>query len=150
MNPDAERQKLSTGRNRCRKSDAALYPDGTEHYPEQVIIPCEAFRECDFGDFEGKKYLELSGDPDYQKWLDSKGIIAFPGGEHPDAFRKRCENAFLKIAEAYHNAGSIAFVVHGGTIMAILSRFAGGNFFDYQLPNGFLITGEFEQGRIIL
>lgn len=29
-----------------------------------------------------------------------------------------------------------AFVVHGGTIMSVLSRIAGGDFYDYQLDNG--------------
>ena len=30
----------------------------------------------------------------------------------------------------------IGAIVHGGTIMALLSRFYGGDYFDYQVPNG--------------
>ncbi|MBP3761767.1 MAG: histidine phosphatase family protein, partial [Ruminococcus sp.] len=28
-------------------------------YPDKNYIICEDFRECDFGDFEGKNYIEL-------------------------------------------------------------------------------------------
>ena len=34
------------------------------------------------------------------------------------------------------------FVVHGGTIMAILSQIAGGDFYDYQVENGECIIYE--------
>ena len=31
---------------------------------------------------------------------------------------------------------SIGLIVHGGTIMVLLSSFCGGDYFDYQVPNG--------------
>lgn len=31
---------------------------------------------------------------------------------------------------------TIGLIVHGGTIMALLSRYCGGEYFDYQVPNG--------------
>ena len=93
-------------------------------YPAQDIEVCDELRECDFGSFEGKNYKELSGDPDYQRWIDSGGEMPFPNGESPADFRQRCAAAFKMIVRKYAHSGSIAFVVHGGTIMAILSQFA--------------------------
>ena len=52
------------------------------------------FRECDFGSFEGKNYQELSGNAQYQEWIDSGGTLPFPDGEAPSAFRKRSCSAF--------------------------------------------------------
>ena len=50
-------------------------------YPELNQIVIDEFDEIDFGDFEGKNHAELDGNPDYQKWIDSNGEIAFPNGE---------------------------------------------------------------------
>ena len=40
------------------------------------------------------------------------------------------------ISELPEQTKSIALVVHGGTIMALLSAYCGGEYFDYQVPNG--------------
>ena len=42
------------------------------------------------------------------------------------------------------NAESAAFVIHGGTIMAIMQRIFGGGFYDYQIRNGGMITFDFD------
>ena len=34
------------------------------------------------------------------------------------------------------NSRNVALIVHGGTIMSLLSSFYGGEYFDYQVPNG--------------
>ena len=48
---------------RCLETAELLYPGvPTEIIPE--------FRECDFGEFEGKNYAELNGRADYQAWMD--------------------------------------------------------------------------------
>ena len=39
---------------RCRESAQILYPHAAP-------LAVEGLRECDFGDFEGKNYLELAG-----------------------------------------------------------------------------------------
>ena len=36
----------------------------------------------------------------------------------------------------YMDGRDAAFVVHGGTIMAVMSRIDGGDFYDYQIDNG--------------
>lgn len=106
--------------------------------PGQKPVVYNGLRECDFGTFEGKNYLELSGDPDYQRWIDSGGTLPFPGGERPEDFRHRCIEAFETAVHAYASAESLAFVVHGGTIMAVLERYAlpKKNYYDFQVENG--------------
>ena len=66
--------------------------------------------------FEGKNYQELTGNPKYQSWIDSGGTKAFPGGEDPMEFRKRCVCGFEQMMEKMIKGKrkKIAFVVHWG------------------------------------
>ena len=104
---------------RCRQTAELLFPG----VPQEI---CRDFRECDFGKFENKNYKELSGNPAYQAWVDSGGTLPFPGGESREAFQERCRAEFARVLkELGRQAGSgAAFVVHGGTIMSILSAYA--------------------------
>lgn len=110
-------------------------------YPNKELFICDELAECDFGDFEGKNYIELSGNADYQRWVDNGGVSAFPNGESPDDFKARCVCGFDEMVRRYSERGSIAFVVHGGTIMAIMERYGeiGSKFYDYQIGNGDVI-----------
>ncbi len=107
-------------------------------FPQQSIVLEGAFRECDFGDFEGKNYIELTGDPDYQKWIDSGGTLPFPNGESPQDFRERCTAAFDMLVSRYSDSQSLALVVHGGTIMSILEKYAvpHADYYDWHCDNG--------------
>ena len=107
-------------------------------YPKQNKVLCDDLRECSFGDFEGKNYAELSGCEYYQKWIDSGGELPFPNGETPSGFRRRCAEAFEKTVSRYANCDSAAFVVHGGTIMSILERYAvpHRDYFSWHCENG--------------
>lgn len=97
-------------------------------------------RECDFGRFEGKTYEDLKDEPAYIRWLESGGMTAFPEGESQEDFRARCELGVRKWIRRWIEEGAerAAFVVHGGTIMAALSRMAEGkhSFYDWQAGNG--------------
>lgn len=118
---------------RCRETAGILFPE-TE--PEIV----KGFAECDFGAFENKNYKELDGNGDYQRWIDSNGTLPFPGGESPEAFQKRCVEAFDAVIDVCRKrkAGSAACVVHGGTIMSILAEYAvpREDFYHWQVRNG--------------
>ncbi len=109
-------------------------------FPETPAVTLEGLRECDFGDFEYKNYQELQGDARYQAWIDSGGAAAFPGGESRENFADRCCAAFVEgCREALEQrCASAAFVVHGGTIMAVLDRFSDPHrdYFDWQTENG--------------
>lgn len=128
-------------------------------YPGQKIVTEPELRECDFGRFEGKTYEELKDDPAYIAWLESGGVLAFPEGEDQEAFRSRCVEGVCRWLKKgiTEKKKSIAFVVHGGTIMAALHRLAEGehSFYDWQTGNGrgFLALAaedEWQAGREIL
>lgn len=116
---------------RCVETAGIIYPE-----LEQIVI--EEFKEMDFGDFEGKNYSQLNGNPDYQKYIDSGGKTAFPNGEALEGFIKRVMEGYAKmqIVLKEKNITKAAVVVHGGTIMACLSSVLGGDYFDYQIKNG--------------
>ena len=127
---------------RCRQTAKILWPKFTDSSQIQYV---QNLQECDFGAFENKNYQELSGNAEYQAWIDSNGTLPFPGGESNEAFRKRCCQAFQRITEGLQKQEEktgqtlrAAVVVHGGTIMAILERFGTPkkNYFDYQVKNG--------------
>ena len=118
---------------RCIETAGILYPD-------KAIVVILEWEEMDFGDFEGKNYIELQEDERYQKWIDSNGTLPFPNGESKEEFTKRCKSGFdrmlrllaqnMKVnskSESIKNSKDIiAAIVHGGTIMALLSSYYGG------------------------
>ncbi|MCM1226363.1 MAG: histidine phosphatase family protein [Clostridium sp.] len=120
-------------------------------YPNIKPIVAADFRECDFGDFEGKSYTELNGDPYYQKWIDSGGEISFPNGESPQDFRERCCTAFINEINKLPQNASVSLVVHGGTVMSILSRFfvPKRSYFDFQIKNGCGFQTEWDGQKIL-
>lgn len=134
---------------RCRETAALLFP-GIE------ILTDGRLRECDFGRFEMKNWEELNGDPDYQAWIDSGGLLPFPEGESQETFRGRCREGFeavLRIA-GEKGMGRIALVIHGGTIMSIMDAWSVPHkpYFDWQIGNGEMLSvhtdlERWEQGR---
>lgn len=109
-------------------------------YPGKKTEACGALRECDFGQFENHNYEELKWRPEYQKWLDSGGMEAFPDGESRDVFSRRCVNGFLsKMTELQkRQIQNPVFVIHGGSIMAILEWLdpEKRSFYEWQAGNG--------------
>ena len=100
----------------------------------------EELSECNFGEFENKNYKELSGNDNYQKWIDSNGMLPFPGGESREDFKHRSLTGFQKVVtgcirEDVHTA---ALVVHGGTIMNIMEEYADRQrpFYEWHVKNG--------------
>ena len=130
--PKAERLFVSP-LLRCRQTAACIYPG-----QEQQVI--QNLRECDFGRFENKNWKEMTGDAEYQAWVDSNATLPFPGGEDPQEFRDRACQGFLEGLKLCAEDGteSAAFVVHGGIIMAVLERFADRKkaFYEWHVGNG--------------
>ena len=92
---------LTSPMRRCVQTAEILFSDT----PREIVY---GLQECDFGDFEGKNYAELSG------------TLAFPGGESRAAFLQRCCQALEQALQRQQHQ-IVAAVVHGGTIMAVLS-----------------------------
>ena len=118
---------------RCLETAAILFDD-----PKVRII--DQLAECNFGEFENKNYKELSGDPRFLAWIVSFGIVAFPGGESKEECAVRNLEGFQRtvtacIREAITEA---ALVVHGGTIMNIMEKYAlpKKEFYEWHIGNG--------------
>ena len=90
---------------RCLETAQILYPGQTP-----ICIP--EWTEMDFGAFEGHNYQELSGDPNYQRWIDSGGTLPFPEGESREEFIRRSVAGYEKMV--YHMKGSGREVLHRG------------------------------------
>ena len=131
---------------RCRQTKEIIYGDQSC----QII---EKWKEMNFGNFEGKTYLELNGNKDYQRWIDSGGTLPFPEGESRKEFILRCraglmdcltrltekricfteqENEPKKASQQKKVQGKVVCVVHGGTIMALFDSYGKGFYFDCQ------------------
>lgn len=123
---------FSSPMKRCIQTAEILYPK-----MQPVLI--KEWEEMDFGAFEGKNYKDLQGDERYQAWIDSNGTLPFPGGESREDFIVRCDEGFRRMIEHVREnreCRTAGMIVHGGTIMALLSRYCGGEYFDYQAANG--------------
>lgn len=111
-------------------------------YPGFQCMQIEEWKEIDFGAFEGKNHIELQGDERYQEWIDSNGMLPFPEGESREEFIARCDKGFRKMIQEVIQGKekeehlAIGMIVHGGTIMAILSKYFDGDYFDYRVVNG--------------
>ncbi len=128
---------------RCRQSAEILFP-----HAGLIVIP--EWREIDFGDFEGKNYNDLNGNPAYQAWIDSNGQLPFPNGESREQFTARTMRGYERMKTFFREGTRLpeasgqkpreeAAVVHGGTIMALFSALYGGDYYDYLVGNGELM-----------
>lgn len=119
---------------RCRQTAEIVYP----HMESTVIAE---WTEIDFGAFEGKNHAELEADWRYQQWIDSNAVLAFPDGESREEFVERCDRGMrrmqraLKTEREEKEVKRVGIIVHGGTIMALLSSYCSGDYFDYQVAN---------------
>ena len=118
---------------RCQETAEILFPEKPVHIIEELV-------ECDFGEFENKNYKELSDDPRYQAWIDSNGIMAFPGGESKEECAVRNLEGFQRAVTTCirENISEAALVVHGGTIMNIMEEYADIQkpFYEWHVRNG--------------
>ena len=138
-------EKRNTGIYREIPSDAVVWCSPKKRciqtaqilFGKREIKIEDRLRECEFGDWEGKNYMDLRNDPRYQKWIDSGGTISFPNGEEIQAFKERSVQACREILRWEQKEKNYVFVVHGGTIMAILEQFGypKKGYYDWQTEN---------------
>ncbi|MBB4823139.1 alpha-ribazole phosphatase [Sporosarcina luteola] len=103
------------------------------YFPEAAYSADSRWRECHFGEFEGKTYAELEMDKGYRAWLDDPRGAAPRGGECLAEVEARVRAALVDVP-----SGSIV-VTHGGPIRSILSHFSPGkpaDFWSWSVPHG--------------
>lgn len=108
-------------------------------FPNAKPIVLDGLKEMSFGDFEGRTAKELALDPVYQAWVEGECREPCPNGESMPGFAERAAAAFVEAArDARERKATLAGVMaHGGTIMAIMHRFARADceYFDWYVPN---------------
>lgn len=144
---------------RCRQTAELLFTEA-----KQIVV--DDLRETDFGYFENKNYADLCNNPEYQSWIDSNGTKPFPGGEDRESCIDRTVVAFHKtIASVYEEECekrgcadiepgegiTVAFVIHGGSVMAIMSTLTGRDYYDFQVGciDGYVLECSLDNGKII-
>jgi len=124
---------------RARETAAILFPNARQ-------IVHSDLGEMDFGDFEGRSASEMETDSAYKTWVDSGCLDACPHGESAAEFSDRIWSAFERIVrdavkggkdEPDHRDGKLIIVAHGGTIMALMYKYArpSRNYFDWHVKN---------------
>lgn len=111
---------------RRAKQSAARY------FPQASIETAASWRECNFGEFEGKTYAELEKDMDYRQWIDDPYAFAPRGGES-------LTDLEIRVVAAVKQLPNKAVVVtHGGPIRAVLTKFSleEKGFWSWDIPHG--------------
>lgn len=120
---------VSSPMKRCIETAAILFPKNKPY-----IV--EGLRECSFGIIENKTHDEIKDLPEYREWIRTEGRCNLPGAEDRELFIERCVNGFKQGIEHYKDCESVAFVMHGGSIMALMQGCLGGDYFSYMVDNG--------------
>ena len=121
---------------RCAQTAEILFPKAA-----QTVV--QGLKEMDFGVFEGRSAADMEEDEQYQAWVATMCEAPIPGGEIKEDFTERCCRAFAEVI-GQHDFGEEAtekpavFAIHGGTIMALLSRFGRPEkgYYDWYVKNG--------------
>lgn len=94
-------------------------------YPRIPAIVLRELEPFDYGEFGGRTFRDLEGDGRFAKWLEGKRSLPCPGGEDPNVFVARCNEAFRRILRETEQKGlsSAAVVTHLSVIKSILRRY---------------------------
>lgn len=104
-------------------------------FPQARQISVPELQEMNFGIFENRNAQEMEQDLPFRAWVDSGCLSPCPGGETMGDFRRRvCQRFAQLVADSRED---LTLVVHGGTIMAIMSQFAlpYRDYYDWRLKN---------------
>jgi probable phosphoglycerate mutase len=84
----------------------------------------EMLDEVDFGDWTGKSFDELEGDPLWDAWNGTRGTARPPGGESMAEAVARAVSGLHELAEDYPD-GCVAAVTHCDIIRGVIAHFLG-------------------------
>ena len=90
-------------------------------FPEAELVVVKDLQEMCFGSFEGKNYVEMEHDADYQAWVQANCESKCPDGERKDDFSNRICSAFSALVDILsRNSSSTALAC--SSILAGSSR----------------------------
>ena len=94
-------------------------------FPHAKLVVVDGLKEMCFGSFEGRNFIEMEHDPDYQAWVQANCESSCPDGERKEDFSNRICAAFSKLVDEALAEGKDRLVIlaHGGTQMAAMERY---------------------------
>lgn len=85
---------------------------------------CNELTDVDYGDWTGKSFGHLDGNPEWRRFNTSRTTTIIPGGEHVTHVRDRMSRAVASICIQYKSS-TIAVFSHCDPIRVALVHFAG-------------------------
>ncbi|MEK4406078.1 histidine phosphatase family protein [Sporosarcina sp. FSL K6-6792] len=134
--PEAPIHVYSSDLRRAKQSAARYFPDAS-------IETASSWRECNFGEFEGKTYAELEKNKDYRKWIDDPYEFAPLNGESLTDLERRVVAAVKQLPN------KAVVVTHGGPIRVVLTKFSSEDkgFWSWDIPHGTGYRFEWESDK---
>ena len=95
-------------------------------FPGARLVEVKDLQEMCFGSFEGRNFIEMEKDPEYQAWVKANCESPCPDGERKTDFSDRICRTVAELIDKALAAGEERLVIlaHGGTQMAAMERFA--------------------------
>lgn len=91
---------------------------------EQKVRIADALDEVDFGDWTGRSFDELAGEPEWQLWNEQRSTARPPGGE---SMAEACARAVAALEDMTrdHPDQTVAAVSHCDIIRAVIAHYLG-------------------------
>lgn len=89
-----------------------------------TVQTVEALDEVDFGEWTGRAFAQLEGDPEWTRWNECRSQAAAPGGESMVAAQRRTSSHLHAAAEQFAGA-SVVMVTHCDIIRALVASVLG-------------------------
>ena len=95
-------------------------------FPHAKLVVVDGLKEMCFGSFEGRNFIEMEKDPEYQAWVEANCESSCPDGERKTDFSDRICRTFAALVDKALSDGEERLVIlaHGGTQMAAMERYA--------------------------
>ena len=125
-------------------------------FPHAKLVVVDGLKEMCFGSFEGRNFIEMEHDPDYQAWVQANCESSCPDGETKAVFSERVCRAFAALVDKALAEGEETLVIlaHGGTQMAAMERYAlpHADYYHWCAPNagGYVLdAGDWAEQRVL-
>ena len=128
------REALATSRALSGVRLAAVVSSPRERAVTTALHVCEpqglapqvdpAMDEVDFGEWTGRSFASLDGDPAWQQFNHVPASATIPGGESVAAVAQRAAAGLREIADR-HPTGTVCVVSHGDVLRLALARLLG-------------------------
>ena len=84
-------------------------------FPEAKLVPVDGLKEMCFGSFEGRNFIEMEKDPEYQAWVKANCESPCPDGERKTDFSDRICRTVAELIDKALAAGEERLVIlaHG-------------------------------------